>query len=66
MTATSYDLSAAKADRDVDPTVKVKVRKNLTYLLLFAIVMAFSGLLSAYLVSKGSVDFWVSIRIPTQ
>ncbi len=65
MNATSYDLSAAKADRDVDPTVKVKVRKNLTYLLLFAIVMAFSGLLSAYLVSKGSVDFWVSIRIPT-
>ena len=51
----------------LNPTVGgfSKVRKNLTYLLLFAIVMAFSGLLSAYLVSKGSVDFWVSIRIPT-
>ncbi len=45
--------------------LKLRVRKNLTYLLLFAIVMAFSGLMSAYLVSKGSVDYWVSIRIPT-
>jgi cytochrome c oxidase subunit 3 len=43
---------------------KVRARRNLTFLLLFAIVMAFSGLLSAYLVSKGSVDYWVSIRIP--
>jgi cytochrome c oxidase subunit 3 len=47
------------------PGLRLRVRKNLTFLLLFAIVMAFSGLMSAYLVSKGSVDFWVSIRIPT-
>lgn len=44
---------------------QVRARRSLTFLLLFAIVMAFSGLLSAYLVTKGSVDFWVSISIPS-
>lgn len=55
--------------RPVDPMAPdrdqlIRARKNLTYLVLFAIVMAFSGLLSAYLVSKGSVEYWVSLRIP--
>lgn len=39
-------------------------RKNLTYLLLFSIVMFFAGLLSGYVVSKGSTDYWVTFHIP--
>lgn len=43
---------------------KFRARKNLTYLLLFSIVMFFMALSSAYVVSKGSTDYWVSFRIP--
>jgi cytochrome c oxidase subunit 3 len=67
MSATTYaqDLSNNNANADDTPKVlRDRARRTLTYLLVFAIVMAFSGLLSAYLVTKGSVDFWVSIRLP--
>lgn len=43
---------------------KVRARKNLTYLLLFSIVMFFAALTSAYVVSKGSADYWVQFPIP--
>ena len=43
---------------------KVRARKNLTYLLLFAIVMFFVALSSAYVVSKSSTDYWLSFRVP--
>lgn len=43
---------------------KVRARQNLTYLLLFAIVMFFAALSSAYVVSKSSTDYWLSFRIP--
>ncbi len=43
-----------------------RARKNITYLLLFAIVMFFVALSSAYVVSKGSADYWVNFRIPAQ
>ncbi len=49
-----------------EPDRKVRARKNLTYLLLFAIVMFFVALSSAYVVSKSSADYWVSFRIPVQ
>jgi cytochrome c oxidase subunit III len=39
-------------------------RKLLTFLLLFAIVMFFAGLTSAYVVSSSSATFWVRLRIP--
>lgn len=42
-----------------------RARKNLTYLLLFAIVMFFVALSSAYVVSQSSADYWVRFRIPT-
>lgn len=41
-----------------------RARRNLTYLLLFSIVMLFAGLSSAYVVSKGGAAFWVHITIP--
>ncbi len=43
---------------------KVRARQNLTYLLLFAIVMFFAALSSAYVVSKSSTDYWLSFRVP--
>lgn len=48
-----------------DPTDKTtKARRNITYLLLFAIVMFFAALTSAYVVSKGSTDYWSHFSIP--
>ena len=43
---------------------QVRARKNLTYLLIFAIVMFFVALSSAYIVSKSSTDYWISFRVP--
>ncbi|MBL7962941.1 MAG: hypothetical protein JNM31_03765 [Flavobacteriales bacterium] len=43
---------------------RVKARRTLTYLLLFAIVMFFAGLTSAYVVSMSS-GYWVRIALPT-
>lgn len=49
-----------------DPAEKTaKARRNITYLLLFAIVMFFAALTSAYVVAKGSTEYWVHIKIPT-
>lgn len=45
-------------------TQQFRARKNITFLLLFAIVMFFVALSSAYVVSKGSADYWVSFRVP--
>ncbi len=39
-------------------------RRNITYLLLFAIVMFFVALSSAYVVSRSSALYWVTFRIP--
>ncbi|MCB9170380.1 MAG: heme-copper oxidase subunit III [Flavobacteriales bacterium] len=42
---------------------RMRTRRLLTYLMLFAIVMFFAGLTSAYVVSM-SGGYWVHIRIP--
>jgi cytochrome c oxidase subunit 3 len=42
----------------------VRSRRLITWLLVFAIVMFFAGLTSAYVVSKSSADFWVRIALP--
>lgn len=44
---------------------RTRARKNVTRLFLFAIVMFFVALSSAYIVSQGSADYWVDFRIPT-
>ena len=54
------DASVSISEKDQ----KVRARKNLTYLLLFSIVMFFVALSSAYVVSQSSADFWVHFRIP--
>ena len=42
---------------------KVRTRKLVTYLIVFAIVMFFAGLTSAYVVSMSS-GYWVDITLP--
>lgn len=41
-----------------------RTRKLVTRLMLFAVVMFFAGLTSAYVVSKSSVDYWVNFSMP--
>ncbi len=53
-------LATETTERDL----KVRARKNVTYLLIFAIVMFFVALSSAYVVSKSSTDYWLSFRVP--
>lgn len=43
---------------------RTKARRNLTFLVLFSIVMIFASLLSAYVVSKGGASYWVHIHMP--
>ncbi len=42
----------------------IRSRRMITWLVVFAIVMFFAGLTSAYVVSMNSVDFWVRFRLP--
>ncbi|MBZ0205341.1 MAG: cytochrome c oxidase subunit 3 [Flavobacteriales bacterium] len=52
------ELTAEQKDR------MLRAKKNLTYLLFFSIVMFFAGLTSAYIVSKGSSNYWVNFNLP--
>jgi cytochrome c oxidase subunit 3 len=49
---------------ELDPTVKLKMKKNLIYVSIFSIVMIFAGFTSAYIVSMGDT-FWVKYPLPT-
>jgi len=49
---------------DLDPKVKTRTKKMLMYFIIFAIVMIFAGLTSAYLVTN-SGKYWVHIFTPT-
>lgn len=47
-----------------DPSVKVRTKKMLMYLIIFAIVMLFGGLTSGYIVKHGG-SFWVHVAPPS-
>lgn len=49
---------------ELDPEVKLKMKKNLVYVAIFSIVMIFAGFTSAYIVSMGDT-FWVKYPLPT-
>lgn len=49
---------------ELDPEVKLKMKKNLVYVSIFSIVMIFAGFTSAYIVSMGDT-FWVKYPLPT-
>lgn len=43
----------------------IRSRKLITWLIVFAIVMFFAGLTSAYVVTRSSAPYWVVIGLPT-
>lgn len=55
--------------QEISPTeafVAEKARKNLTWFMLFSVSMFFAALLSAYVVSRGSVEYWVRFSLPEE
>jgi cytochrome c oxidase subunit 3 len=43
---------------------RIRSRKLVTYLIVFAIVMFFAGLTSAYVVLMNGADYWVHFKLP--
>ena len=69
MSATEQDLTVEKIGRrdvyeGLDPSVKLRTKKMLMYLIIFAIVMIFAGLTSAYIVINSN-KFWVHVEAPS-
>ncbi len=52
-----------KYENELDPVIKLKMKKNLIYVSIFSIVMIFAGFTSAYIVSMGDT-FWVKYPLP--
>ncbi len=50
--------------KDLDPKVRVKMKKNLVYVGIFSVIMLFAGFTSAYIVSMGD-SFWLKYPMPT-
>ena len=50
--------------KELDPVVRVKMKKNLVYVGIFSVVMLFAGFTSAYIVSMGD-SFWLKYPLPT-
>lgn len=51
-------------DKELDPQVREKMKKNLVYVGIFSIVMLFAGFTSAYIVMMGD-SFWLKYPMPT-
>jgi cytochrome c oxidase subunit 3 len=50
--------------KELDPIVRVKMKKNLVYVGIFSVIMLFAGFTSAYIVSMGD-SFWLKYPLPT-
>ncbi len=50
-------------EKQLDPQVREKMRKNLVYVGIFSIVMLFAGFTSAYIVMMGD-SFWLKYPMP--
>ena len=50
--------------KELDPEVRVKMKKNLVYVGIFSVIMLFAGFTSAYIVSMGD-SFWLKYPLPT-
>ena len=56
-------MQVSVASHDVPRNVKEKAQRNLLWLGIFSMIMIFAGLTSAYVVRRGSGD-WFSINLP--
>jgi cytochrome c oxidase subunit III len=67
METTAFNTEKSLKSKDVfeglDPKVKIRAKKMLMYFIIFAIVMIFAGLTSAYLVTYPG-KYWVHIKAP--
>jgi cytochrome c oxidase subunit 3 len=50
--------------KELSPEIREKMKKNLVYVGIFAVVMFFAGLTSAYYVNMGGA-FWLKYPMPT-
>lgn len=57
-------MDKIEKNQEISPELNAKMKKNLLWIFIFAVVMIFAGLTSGYLVSRGG-NFWVSISMPT-
>lgn len=57
-------MKHADFEQELSPEVREKMKKNLIYILIFAVVMLFAGLTSGYIVSMGD-SFWVKYDFPS-
>lgn len=48
----------------ISPELNIKMKKNLLWIFIFAVIMIFAGLTSGYIVSQGG-NFWVNIKMPS-
>lgn len=55
---TTYDNG-----NQISPELNKKMKKNLMWFFIFAVIMIFAGLTSGYVVSQGGT-FWVNIKMP--
>ncbi len=55
---TTYDNG-----NQISPELNKKMKKNLMWIFIFAVIMIFAGLTSGYVVSQGGT-FWVTIKMP--
>lgn len=51
-------------EKEMDPLVKEKMKKNLVYVSIFSVVMLFAGFTSAYIVTMGD-SFWLKYPLPS-
>ena len=51
-------------EKEMDPIVKEKMKKNLVYVGIFSIIMLFAGFTSAYIVTMGD-SFWLKYPLPS-
>ena len=56
-------MESIDTDKEISPELNAKMKKNLLWIFIFAVIMIFAGLTSGYLVSRGG-NFWVSINLP--
>jgi len=56
-------VETTKAGQQISPELNAKMKKNLLWIFIFAVIMIFAGLTSGYIVSQGG-NFWVNIKMP--
>ena len=57
-------MDTLDSGNQISPELNAKMKKNLLWIFIFAVIMIFAGLTSGYVVSQGG-NFWVNIKMPS-